>query len=369
MRNGKIARLPREIRNQLNQRLDDGESGETLLPWLNGLPEVQAVLTRQFAGVPLSKQNLHDWRTGGFAEWQARQEMLADARELSADAADVADATNAGLSDDLATVLAARYASALAAWDGRPTEEFQQQLKILRSLCRDIAELRRGDHRLAQQQLEQDWLEEHREKTEDELVARFEQWTKTPAVHDWLCQTWVSPEERIRRKREIFGLEPEDDAEADQETDADDEPETDEEYESETDEQDNPEADLAPEGDDDEAPRSSPDNATPAAPVPPEIGGGFQARTFGVRRQDAAFGRDDTSSSSKACTCPTSPTTSGCTAAPRDPKPPTPDPKPGSSPVKVSQGDDCMPRTGLEPSTPDEPHPTAPPPVGRPGGA
>ena len=34
MRNGKIARVPREIRNQLNQRLDHGESGETLLPWL-----------------------------------------------------------------------------------------------------------------------------------------------------------------------------------------------------------------------------------------------------------------------------------------------------------------------------------------------
>ena len=54
------------------------------------------------------------------------------------------------------------------------------------------------------------------------------------------------------------------------------------------------------------------------ARVHPEDVGGFQAKAFGVRRHVAAFGRDDTSSSSKARTYPASPTTSGCTAqAPR----------------------------------------------------
>ena len=104
-RNGKIARLPRAIRDELNQRLQDGEDGGTLLPWLNGLPEVQAVLARHFAGVALGKQNLSEWRGGGFAEWSARQEMLADAEELET----VAEGR---LSDHLATVLGARYASA-----------------------------------------------------------------------------------------------------------------------------------------------------------------------------------------------------------------------------------------------------------------
>jgi len=257
MRNGKIARLPREIRNQLNQRLEDGESGETLLPWLNGLPEVSTVLARRFGGVAISKQNLHEWRTGGFAEWQARQEILADTQELAADADEIAQATDGRLADQLATVLAARYASTLAGWDGQPTEEFRQKLKILRSMCRDIAELRRADHSGLRLQNEQDRLEAAREKTEDEVVARFEEWTKTPAVHDWLCQTWVSPEERIRRKREIFGLDPAeaaDDDDADQESDEDDEPETTEEGDTED--------DLDPDGDDveaeGEAPGSSP---------------------------------------------------------------------------------------------------------------
>ena len=41
-RNGKIARLPLAIRQQLNQRLQNGELGQELVSWLNQLPEVQA---------------------------------------------------------------------------------------------------------------------------------------------------------------------------------------------------------------------------------------------------------------------------------------------------------------------------------------
>src|ERR1035438_7957478 len=47
---GKIARLPREIREQLNHRLQDGEIGKRLVDWLNSLPEVKAVLAGEFNG-------------------------------------------------------------------------------------------------------------------------------------------------------------------------------------------------------------------------------------------------------------------------------------------------------------------------------
>jgi hypothetical protein len=36
---GKIARLPRGIRDQLNRRLDEGEAGTGLVRWLNALAE------------------------------------------------------------------------------------------------------------------------------------------------------------------------------------------------------------------------------------------------------------------------------------------------------------------------------------------
>ncbi len=37
---GKIAGLPRAVRDPLNQRLHDVEPGHRLLEWLNALPEV-----------------------------------------------------------------------------------------------------------------------------------------------------------------------------------------------------------------------------------------------------------------------------------------------------------------------------------------
>jgi hypothetical protein len=40
---GKIARLPRERREELNGRLQNGEVGRKLVEWLNGLPAAQAV--------------------------------------------------------------------------------------------------------------------------------------------------------------------------------------------------------------------------------------------------------------------------------------------------------------------------------------
>ena len=45
---GKIARLPRALREQLNHRLQDGELGRRLVDWLNASPEVKAVLAAEF---------------------------------------------------------------------------------------------------------------------------------------------------------------------------------------------------------------------------------------------------------------------------------------------------------------------------------
>ena len=57
--NGKIARLPRNIRDELNQRLDDGQPGGDILAWLNALPQVQAA---GFGGSGINAQNLSNCR-------------------------------------------------------------------------------------------------------------------------------------------------------------------------------------------------------------------------------------------------------------------------------------------------------------------
>ena len=208
-RNGKIARLPRELRDQLNRRFDNGETGLRLAEWLNGLPEVQKVLEADFGRRRISEQNLSEWKSGGYRDWLTRQEALSQARDLAADSNELAEATEGRLTDHLATVLAARYAAALAGWNGEVTEKFGQKLRTLRSLCQDIVELRRGDHSGARLNMERERMEGARAKTEEEVVEHFKRWVKNPEMRDWVsqdAQNSVTPEERERRLNQMFGL-------------------------------------------------------------------------------------------------------------------------------------------------------------------
>src|ERR1035437_3073687 len=93
-------------------------------------------------------------------------------------------------------------------WNGGGTDEFCRRLRALRGLCQDIVELRRGDHRGARLKMEQERRKREREKTEEEVIVHFQRWLKNPEVRDMIRQDYVSPEERERRMREIFGLSP-----------------------------------------------------------------------------------------------------------------------------------------------------------------
>ncbi len=55
-RNGKIAHLPFQIREELNIRLSNGEPGNKLVEWLNANPIVIEVMHNYFAGRPVSEQ-------------------------------------------------------------------------------------------------------------------------------------------------------------------------------------------------------------------------------------------------------------------------------------------------------------------------
>jgi hypothetical protein len=109
--NGKIARLPQTVREELNRRLNDGEPGGGLLEWLNALPAVQAVLTTEFGGSRINAQNLSNWRTGGFQHWLRQQERRVLVRELAENAKDLAaDAGGVEIGNHLSAVLVAELA-------------------------------------------------------------------------------------------------------------------------------------------------------------------------------------------------------------------------------------------------------------------
>jgi hypothetical protein len=72
--------------------------------------------------------------------------------------------------------------------------------------------LRRGDHSAARLKIEQERLGRERDQTEAELIEHFKRWVRYSKVRDWICCDSLSPEERERRAREIFGLSPADTA-------------------------------------------------------------------------------------------------------------------------------------------------------------
>jgi len=67
--NGKIGRLPWNLRDELNLRLENGKRSGPIIEWLNALPEAQAVLASGFGGSQMNEQNLTNWRKGGYQNW------------------------------------------------------------------------------------------------------------------------------------------------------------------------------------------------------------------------------------------------------------------------------------------------------------
>src|SRR3989442_9163358 len=131
---GKITHLPPEIREQVNHRLEQGETNKTILPWLNSLPEVQAVLKADFDGVAISQQNLSEYNRHGFRDWQARQKALEFAATLKADDSALQSILPSDLAEKLSRWVAVRYAAAtraLSATDG----DLDKELRHLRNFC------------------------------------------------------------------------------------------------------------------------------------------------------------------------------------------------------------------------------------------
>ena len=146
-RNGKIARLPQAIREELNLRLERSERSPQLLAWLNALPEVQEFVQREFGGEPASKHNLSQWRLGGFQDWLTRRDFFADARNADDFVAEQQAGRKKMLADQVATVLAARYAGLIGQWDGECNKDFEARARVLNGICRGVTELQREAHK------------------------------------------------------------------------------------------------------------------------------------------------------------------------------------------------------------------------------
>jgi hypothetical protein len=183
-RQGKIARLPRAVREAINHRLADGQSAAEILAWANGLEKVRAVLDRHFDGVDISEQNLSQWRAGGYAEWLATQEREESIRSLAEFSHRLAKASGGDLTAGAAAIAAGKIYSVLEAVADGTAEEGASELDLIDALAK-LRGLELDKQRVA--------LAERKHATKEREVALAERRFQTLAVETFL--KWAKSEE------------------------------------------------------------------------------------------------------------------------------------------------------------------------------
>jgi hypothetical protein len=227
-RQGKIARLPKEIREQLNHRMENGWRGARLVQWINELPAVKEVLRDEFNGRAITEQNLSQWRDGGYTDWlqhQSTQEQIRWVVERSEDV----DQTegNEHLCERIARVASAELAEHLQRLSR--VEDPNERWKQFREVCLELGRLRNGTHYGRGVDLGwEKWQKtsEVQEETRDwahrqEDMRRMQSWDEhlgflmdllhQPALREWARKDWPSREEEWRALRAIYHLNPDTD--------------------------------------------------------------------------------------------------------------------------------------------------------------
>jgi len=152
-RTGKIARLPVEVREVLNDRLAAGEPAAALVNWLNGLLSVQKVLQEYFGSRLITEQNLSEWRAGGHQDWLRQEQARFLIEDLAQQDKDLDWASRGqALSDRFANRVMLelfQLAEVLVAAETDPLQRWDRLCQLNAQLARQ----RHHDHRAAQLQL------------------------------------------------------------------------------------------------------------------------------------------------------------------------------------------------------------------------
>lgn len=224
-RNGKIARLPVEVREQLNRRLENGWRGPRLLKWLNDLPEVREVLRREFHGRAISAQNLSQWREGGYPDWLRLQESR-DGMQWMAERADelwyrVDEEDFCEQLARIVTVEVARHVRRL-----EQIEDPKERWRELREVSLELWRLRnattygrgvalnweRWQREVSQENsaLEEAQSQKQgvRQQSQEEYLERLMDRMHEPEIREWVRTDWPSREAEFLALKKIYNLKP-----------------------------------------------------------------------------------------------------------------------------------------------------------------
>jgi hypothetical protein len=213
-RRSKIARLRKEIRNDMNHKLEDGECAKEVADWLNGQEEVQEMLRFYFKGNPISEQNLSEWRQSGFLEWQRVQESWSWMSQLGDEASELKDrGFGAKISEWFGVLMSVELTSTareLIQQENDPEKRWER----LCGVYKQVSKLRRDDYASTHARLRQEkWLQE--------VQARMQKgeknvWDLCPEDFEEICRRsphedvlYTPPMPKRRRKKAKIKNKPE----------------------------------------------------------------------------------------------------------------------------------------------------------------
>ena len=197
---GKIAQLPRKLREELNGRLRETEDDAATADWLNSLGETKSQT------MPISEDQVTEWRSTGYREWLAGQKALESLAEMVAEGGEWKTRLGGSITDAVADWLAPQYV--LAAREKLTGTDGARRWEILRAVVQDWTVLRRGDHSAARLQLDREEFEWQRANSQTEKEKEFREWLKRPEI-----QTELFPDaepglsaEAIKAMKEALSL-------------------------------------------------------------------------------------------------------------------------------------------------------------------
>jgi hypothetical protein len=152
---GKIARLPADLREQLNQRILNGQKGSEILAWLNELTPVKEILAAHFHGRPIQSQNFSNWRADGYQRWLRQKQNVGSVKDVRQFAADIIQAGVDGLTSASAALASAKMLQFLETLDPATTTpgdlaKCAAAIAILREKEQNDARIKIAQHRLRQ---------------------------------------------------------------------------------------------------------------------------------------------------------------------------------------------------------------------------
>lgn len=161
---GKVARLPVNIREEINSQLLDGKSGPQIISWLK---------TRDVTDITV--QNLSEWRQGGYQDWLKSSTQMDRIRERAELSLRMAQAAGGSLGESMVMRLAGKI-------DERIDALSDDDLKTIRPVLDTIlfAEKLKLEKRKVEQRSEV--IEITRQKFQRDTAEIFVKWSEDEEI-------------------------------------------------------------------------------------------------------------------------------------------------------------------------------------------